>query len=87
MTVKGSMPTKGKRFLSSAARPASYSVGTRSFPGVKWTGPDADHSPPSSGKVNNEWSYTSTSPYAFSTLALPLLNKLQSDVSKDFFFF
>jgi len=28
--------------------------------GVKWPGHKADHSPPSSDKVKNVWSYTST---------------------------
>jgi hypothetical protein len=33
--------------------------------GVKWPGREADHSPPSSAEVKNEWSYTSTPQYAF----------------------
>jgi hypothetical protein len=40
---------------SSGAHPASYPVGTW----VKWPGHEADHTLPSSAKVNNEWSYTS----------------------------
>jgi hypothetical protein len=32
---------------------------------VKRTGREADHSPPSSAEVENEWSYTSTAPYLF----------------------
>jgi hypothetical protein len=32
--------------------------------GVKRPGLEADHSPPSSAKVKEEWSYTSTSQYA-----------------------
>jgi hypothetical protein len=32
--------------------------------GVKWSGREADHLPPSSAEVN-EWSYTSTPQYAF----------------------
>jgi hypothetical protein len=48
--------------------PCSYAMGTRdSFPGVKWPGREADHSPPSSAKVKNAWSYTSTPQYAFMT--------------------
>jgi hypothetical protein len=36
----------------SGAHPASYPTGTRSsFPGVKWPGCEADHSPPSSAEV------------------------------------
>ena len=33
-----------------------------SFPGVKRSGIDTDYSPPSSGEVKNEWSYTSVTP-------------------------
>jgi hypothetical protein len=45
---------------SSGARPTSYPMGTRgSFPGVKRSGREADHSPPSSAEVKNAWSYTS----------------------------
>jgi len=34
-------------------------------PGVKQLEPEAEHSPPSSAKIKNEWSYTSTPPYVF----------------------
>jgi len=34
-------------------------------PGVKWLGHEADHSPPSSTKVKNVWSYTYTPQYIF----------------------
>jgi hypothetical protein len=38
----------------------------RVFPrGVKRPWREADHSPPSSAEVKNEWSYTPTAPYAF----------------------
>jgi hypothetical protein len=50
----------------SGAHPASYPMGNRgSFPGegVKRLEHEADHSPPSSSKVKNEWSYTSTPQY------------------------
>jgi len=33
--------------------------------GVKWPWCEADHSPPSSTKVRNVWSYTSIPPYVF----------------------
>jgi hypothetical protein len=36
--------------------------------GVKRPGREADHSPPSSAKVKNEWSYTSTPQYALMAL-------------------
>jgi hypothetical protein len=46
---------------SSGAHSASYPMGTGgSFPGGK-----ADHSPPSSAEVKNEWSYISTPQYVF----------------------
>jgi hypothetical protein len=35
------------------------------FPGVRRPGREADHSPPSSAKLKNAWSYTSTPQYAF----------------------
>jgi hypothetical protein len=40
------------------AHPASYPMGT----GGSFSGGEADHSPPSSPKVKNAWSYTSTPP-------------------------
>jgi hypothetical protein len=47
----------------SGAHPASYPIGIRgSFPGLKRPGREADHSPPSSAKVKNAWSYTSIPP-------------------------
>jgi hypothetical protein len=36
-------------------------------PGVKRQGRDAEHSPPTSVKVNKTWAYTSTPPYVFMT--------------------
>jgi hypothetical protein len=33
--------------------------------GVKWPVHEADHSPPTSAKIKNTWSDTSTPPYAF----------------------
>jgi len=41
---------------------ASYSmrIGRTLFSGVKRSGPEVDHSPPSSAEVKNEWRYTST---------------------------
>jgi hypothetical protein len=40
------------------------------YPGVKWPGCEADHSPLSSAKVKNAWSYTSTPQYVFMLLCL-----------------
>jgi hypothetical protein len=48
----------------SGVHPASYPMGTTgSFPGGKAARHEADHSPPSSAKVKNAWSYTSTPQY------------------------
>jgi hypothetical protein len=42
------------------AHPASCTMGTGSFPGVKRPGRDTDHPAPPSAEVMKEWSYTST---------------------------
>jgi hypothetical protein len=42
--------------------PPSFLFSGVLFRGVKWPGSDAEHSPPSSVEVKNEWNYTSTSP-------------------------
>jgi len=45
------------------AHTASSTMGTRSFPGVKWLGRGNDHPPPHlAPRLKKEWSYTSTSP-------------------------
>jgi hypothetical protein len=57
--VRGSIPGKGKIvFLSTASRPTlgvhtPFSGYGGSFPGVKRTGRNADHSPPSSADVKD----------------------------------
>jgi len=46
------------------------------FRGVEWPGHEVNHKPPSSAKVKNEYSYTSTPPFAFMTwkgTTLPLI--------------
>jgi hypothetical protein len=50
----------------SGAHPASYRriLGALSL-GIKRSGCEADHSPPSIAEVKNEWSYTSTPQYVF----------------------
>jgi hypothetical protein len=40
------------------------------IPGVKRLELKADHSPPSSAKVKNEWNYTSTPPISFTGVVL-----------------
>jgi hypothetical protein len=55
MDVPGIDPGGG-----SGAHPASCTMGTGSFSGVKRPGRGADHTPPSSAEVKKEYSYTST---------------------------
>jgi len=54
-TVRGSNPGRGEIFHTHpdwpGAHPASYTMGTGSFPGVKWPGCGIDHPPPPSIKV------------------------------------
>jgi hypothetical protein len=47
------------------AHPASCTMGTGSFPGVKRPGCDADHPPPSSAEIKKDQGYTSTPLWAF----------------------
>jgi hypothetical protein len=47
-----------------SAHTVFYSRGTGIFPGIKWPGREADHSPSSSAEMN-EWSYTTTPSCAF----------------------
>jgi len=50
----------------SAAQPTFHLVSTRSFPlYLKWPRHEADHSPMSSVKFRNEWSYSATPLCAF----------------------
>jgi hypothetical protein len=37
--------------IGPGAHPASYTMGIRSFPGVKWSGCGVEHPPPSSAEV------------------------------------
>jgi hypothetical protein len=69
--IEGSSPGRGWEIslhhrvqTGSGAHPASYQIGTRGlFPGgVMRPGREVDHSPPSSAKVKNAWSYTSIPP-------------------------
>jgi hypothetical protein len=50
--------------LGSTQPPIQWVSGALS-PGVKRPVREADHSPPTSGKVKKMWIYTSTTPYAF----------------------
>jgi hypothetical protein len=54
----------GSRFFAHVQiGPGTFcTMGTGSFQGVKRPGRGADHPPPSSAEVENEWSYTSTPP-------------------------
>jgi hypothetical protein len=75
MDDKGSIPGKGNYdifILGTASRPV---LGPTQLPiqwisgalsmGVKRSGREADHSPPSGAEVNNAWSYSSTPQYSF----------------------
>ena len=44
------------------AFPASYTMGTESFPGVKRPGRGVEHPPPLGPSLNKEYGYTSTPP-------------------------
>jgi hypothetical protein len=46
----------------SGAHPASYTMGTGSFPGVKWPGRGVDHPPHLAPKLMKEYRYNSTPP-------------------------
>jgi hypothetical protein len=66
-TVQGLNPGGGGRFFAHVQtgpedHSASCTMGTGSSPGVMRSGRDADHPPPSSAEVENEWSYTSIHP-------------------------
>jgi hypothetical protein len=50
------------RDFSHTSHAASCTMGTGSFTGIKWPGRGADHPPPSSAEVTNEYSYISTAP-------------------------
>jgi hypothetical protein len=70
----GSISRRKKKLFSDPKLPeklwapkASYSKGVWNYflGGAKQPGREADNSPPSSAEVKNEWSYTSSAPYAF----------------------
>ena len=52
----------------SGAHPASYTMGTGSFPGVKRPGRGVNHPPPSSAEVKERVEYTFTPPLGRSGL-------------------
>jgi hypothetical protein len=53
---------------SPGAHPASCTMCTGSFPGVKWPGRGADHPPPPSVEVEHEYIYTSNPLWALCDL-------------------
>jgi hypothetical protein len=66
-TVRGSNPGGGARFFAHVqtgpeAHPASCTMRTGSFPGLKRPVRGAEHPPPSSAEVKEEYSYTCTHP-------------------------
>ena len=74
-TDRGSTAGRNKRCVSpptvqrgSGDQRAFSSIGNGPFSlGLKWAGHEAHHSPESTVEDKNEWSYTSTTPYAFTT--------------------
>jgi hypothetical protein len=52
--------TTASRTVLGPTQPPIECVSGALFLGVKWPGRKADHSPPSSAEVKNEWCYTST---------------------------
>jgi len=85
-TFRGSNSGRGRNFLSSPKRPYRlwYPLSIPlngywcSFPGLKRSGRDVDHSAPSSADVKNEWTFTSPPLHAFmvwtgATLPAPFL--------------
>ena len=68
-TVRGSNPGGGEIFCTfqtvPGVHPASYTMGTRSFPGVKRAGGGVNHTPPSSAEVEGKvelYLYSSSGP-------------------------
>jgi hypothetical protein len=52
--------------IGSGAQSASYPMGTgSSSPGIKQSGREADHSPPTSAEVKKMWIYISIPPYTY----------------------
>jgi len=68
-SVWGSNPGGAKFSIpvqtSPGAHPASYTMGTRSFLGVKWPGCGVDHPPPSRTRVKERIELYLYSPLAF----------------------
>jgi hypothetical protein len=57
----------------SGSHPASYTINTGGFTlGVKWPGREANHSHPSSAKVNSAWKCTSSPPIRLHGVVLSL---------------
>jgi hypothetical protein len=63
-TVRGSNPSGGGEIFQTGpgAHPASYTIGTESFPGVKRPGRGVDHTPQLAPRLRKEYSYISTPP-------------------------
>jgi hypothetical protein len=56
--------TSSRPALATTQSPVQWVLGALTL-GVKQPRDEANHSPSSSAKVNNAWSYTSTTPYIF----------------------
>jgi hypothetical protein len=55
------LTTVSRPALAPTQPPIQWVPGALSL-GIKWSGREADHSPPSNAEVKNAWSYTSTPP-------------------------
>jgi len=73
-TIRGSIPCKGERYLSSPKRPEQlWGPPSLLSLGIKREGREVGPSPPTSTEVKDEWSCTSNLPYVFMTWTEPTL--------------
>jgi hypothetical protein len=63
--VKNFLFSKSPRPTPGSTQPPIQWVPVALSPGLKRSGREADHSPPTSAEVKKIWIYTSTPPYAF----------------------
>jgi len=69
LPLKTSIFTEGRLPVGPTQLPTQWVPGYL-FLGIKQLGHEADHSPPSSVKVKNAWSFTSTPPICLNCLVL-----------------
>jgi hypothetical protein len=94
--IKSCNPSKGKRFISSSKcqdwlygppQPPIQQVPGTLSPRVQWPGYDADHSSKTRTNIKDEWSYYSSSLYAFIACidSVLLSNTTKLVILKNFF--